>query len=511
MNPLWQARQELFTSRAAGRGEHGRMEAVLARRPSPGKMRPFMALTLHDTLTRQSRSIQPLDGKTLRFYCCGPTVYGPAHIGNFRTFVAQDVFRRVVEMGGLPTLHVRNLTDVDDKTIRDSQKAGQSLGDFTRFWTEKFHADCAALNLLPPHVEPSAVAHIPHQIRMIETLIQRGHAYASADGSVYFKVSSYPDYGRLSHLEDRELKLGASTTAGAMDSDEYTKDSLADFALWKARRPEDGPNHWPSPWGEGRPGWHLECSAMSLEYLGEDFDVHSGGIDLIFPHHENEIAQSCCSTHGKFAHHWFHVTHLMVDGGKMSKSLGNLYTLADLQNRGYHPAEVRYVLISGHYRAPLNFTFHSLDAARQALQKLARFDKALLERGCAASPAREDLAPGPFADAWKNLTDDLNVPGALGAVFGAINRTKPAALTEAEALACHRGLHFMLEALGLRLPPILDETAVEVPTEVAALAEQRWNAKQSKEWAAADALRKELDALGWIIKDGKDGYQVMPK
>jgi cysteinyl-tRNA synthetase len=201
----------------------------------------------------------------------------------------------------------------------------------------------------------------------------------------------------------------------------------------------------------------------------------------------------------------------MVDGGKMSKSLGNLYTLADLQNRGYHPAEVRYVLISGHYRAPLNFTFHSLDAARQALQKLARFDKALLERGCVASPTREDLAPGPFADAWKTLTDDLNVPGALGAVFGSINRTKPAALTEAEALACHRGLHFMLEALGLRLPPILDEVAVEVPAEVAALAEQRWNAKQSKEWAAADALRKELDALGWIIKDGKDGYQVMPK
>jgi cysteinyl-tRNA synthetase len=452
-----------------------------------------------------------MDGDRLRFYCCGPTVYGPAHIGNFRTFVAQDVFRRVVEMGGISTLHVRNLTDVDDKTIRDSQKAGQSLKDFTHYWTQRFHADCAALNLLPPHVEPSAVAHLPHQIRMIQTLVQRGHAYATPDGSVYFKVASFADYGRLSHLEDRELRLGAATTAGAMDRDEYEKDSLADFALWKARRAEDGPNYWPSPWGEGRPGWHLECSAMALEYLGEDFDLHSGGIDLVFPHHENEIAQSCCSTHGKFAQHWFHITHLMVDGGKMSKSLGNLYTLADLQKRGYSPAEVRYVLLSGHYRSPLNFTFHSLEAARQALQKLAKFDKALIERGCPAHPEKKDLAPGPFTEAWQTLNDDLNVPGALGAIFGTLNRTKPASLSHEEALRAHLGLHFMLEALGIQLPPPAEDAAAEVPAEIAALAERRWQAKQAKDWPAADALRQELEALGWIIKDSKEGYQVLPK
>lgn len=470
-----------------------------------------MPLTLHDTLSRQPRAVQPMDGVTLRFYCCGPTVYGPAHIGNFRTFVAQDVFRRVVEMGGTPTRHVRNLTDVDDKTIRDSQKAGKSLTEFTQTWTEKFHADCAALNLLPPHVEPSAVAHIPHQIRMIETLVRRGHAYAAADGSVYFKVASFTDYGRLSHLEDRELKLGASASTGAMDSDEYEKDSLADFALWKARRPEDGPNFWPSPWGEGRPGWHLECSAMALEYLGEDFDLHSGGIDLVFPHHENEIAQSCCSTHGKFARHWFHVTHLMVDGGKMSKSLGNLHTLEDLQKRGHSPMEVRYVLISGHYRAPLNFTFHSLDAARQALQKLAKFEKALLDHGCPASPPRGSLAPGPFAEAWQTLNDDLNVPGALGAVFSTLNKTKPAALTVEEALAAHRGLHFMLEALGLRLPSVGAGAAADVPAEITALAERRWQARLARDWPASDALRQELDALGWTVKDGKDGWQLLPK
>lgn len=469
-----------------------------------------MPLNLYDTLTRSLRPITPLDGKTLRFYCCGPTVYGPAHIGNFRTFVAQDVFRRVVELGGLATLHVRNLTDVDDKTIRDSQKAGQSLGEFTAFWTAKFHADCQALNLLPPHVEPSAVAHIPHQIRMIEALIAGGHAYATGDGSVYFKVASFADYGRLSHLEDRELKLGASAAASATDSDEYSKDSLADFALWKGRKPEDGPNHWPSPWGEGRPGWHLECSAMSLEYLGEDFDVHGGGVDLIFPHHENEIAQSCCATRGKFARHWFHVTHLMVDGGKMSKSLGNLYTLADLQARGCTPAEVRYVLISGHYRAPLNFTLHSLEAARQALHKLAKFDKAL-RAVAGATAAVSGTSPGPFAEAWQTLGDDLNVPGALGAVFGVINRSKPAAMSPEEAVAALAGLHFMLEAFGLQLPELAEEAATEVPAEIAVLAERRWQAKQAKDWAAADLLRQELDAAGWIVKDAKDGYQVLKK
>lgn len=464
-----------------------------------------MPLKLHDTLTRADREVTPLDGKTLRFYCCGPTVYGPAHIGNFRTFVAQDVMRRVVEASGTPTLHVRNITDVDDKTIRDSQKAGQTLIDFTRGWTGKFHADCAALNLLPPHVEPSAVAHIPHQVAMIGKLIANGHAYAAADGSVYFRVSSFKDYGKLSHLEDRELRLGASEAASATDSDEYTKDSLTDFALWKARKPEDGTNYWPSPWGEGRPGWHLECSAMILEYLGEDFDLHSGGVDLIFPHHENEIAQSCCSTHGKFAHHWMHVAHLMVDGGKMSKSLGNLFTLADLAARGHTAAEVRYVLISGHYRAPLNFTMHSLDSARQALQKLAKFDKAL-DRGTTPSAS----APGPFAEAWDTLLRDLNVPGALGALFGVLNKVKPAALSADDAAAVRGGLHFMLKALGLILPTVMEDAAVEVPADIQALAQQRWDAKQAKDWPAADALRKQLEAAGWLIKDTREGFIVLP-
>lgn len=472
-----------------------------------------MPLRLHDTLTRAIREIRPLDGKTLRFYCCGPTVYGPAHIGNFRTFVAQDVMRRVVEASGTATLHVRNITDVDDKTIRDSQKAGQSLGEFTREWTRKFHADCDALNLLRPQIEPSAVGHIPHQIAMIERLIARGHAYPAADGSVYFRVSSFKDYGRLSHLEDRELRLGASEGAAVTDSDEYSKDNLTDFALWKARKPEDGANHWPSPWGEGRPGWHLECSAMILEYLGEDFDLHSGGVDLIFPHHENEIAQSCCSTHGRFAAHWFHIAHLMVDGGKMSKSLGNLYTLEDLQKRGYTPAEVRYVLIAGHYRAPLNFTFHSLDAARQALHKLARHEHSLRAKaGAAQPPSREEIlahgSAGVFQPAWDSLLDDINVPGALGGIFSHIKEAGQTAPDAATARARWLSLWFMLDALGITLPPLESEIAEEIPEEIQALAQKRWEAKQARDWPAADALRKEIEAAGWAIKDSKEGFAI---
>lgn len=244
---------------------------------------------------------------------------------------------------------------------------------------------------------------------------------------------------------------------------------------------------------------------MILEYLGEDFDLHSGGVDLIFPHHENEIAQSCCSTHGKFAHHWMHVTHLMVDGGKMSKSLGNLHTLEGLSQKGYSPAEVRYVLISGHYRTPLNFNVHSLDSARQALQKLAKADKAL-ERAGAAITAD---SPGPFAEAWQNLLDDLNVPGAIGSIFGVLNKLKPVSLSDADAAAARGGLHFLLKALGIILPAVAEEAAADVPADIQALAQQRWDAKQAKEWAVADALRKQIEAAGWLIKDSKDGFTVV--
>ena len=323
-----------------------------------------MALRLYDTLTREVQEVYGMNGDSVRFYCCGPTVYGPAHVGNFRTFVLQDVFRRTLETSGYKTYHVRNLTDVDDKTIRESQAQGVSLAEFTDRWTKYFEKDCKSLNLLPPHAQPSAVGHVPEQIELIQRLIDAGKAYQGPDGSVYFKVDAFPEYGALSRLADREI----TTTSSAQreTSDEYDRDSAADFALWKARRPEDGDNYWSSPWGEGRPGWHIECSAICMKHLGESFDLHSGGVDLVFPHHENEIAQVEAVTHKTFARHWFHIAHLMVEGTKMSKSLGNLYTLADLQEKGYDAQTVRYVLLSGSYRQPLNFTFDSLKAAQKA-------------------------------------------------------------------------------------------------------------------------------------------------
>lgn len=463
-------------------------------------------MRLYDTLTRSDHELDPIDGSTFRFYCCGPTVYGPAHIGNFRTFVLQDVLRRTLETGGMRTLHVRNITDVDDKTIRDSIAAGKNLKDFTDHWTRRYHEDCEALGILEPHIEPSAVEHIPQQIRMAEILVDRGHAYQSEDGSLYFRISSFPEYGKLAHLDQQELDLGRTQNQRA-NSDEYSKDSLSDFALWKARRPEDGDNYWPSPWGDGRPGWHLECSAMILEYLGESFDLHSGGVDLIFPHHENEIAQSTCSTDGSFAGHWFHTAHLLVDGGKMSKSLGNLYTLADLIERGFTPMEVRYVLISGHYRKQLNFTLDSLHAAREALQRLAKGARHLAVKS-EGDILLDEISFGPFEPAWEALNNDLNTPAAIGCLFTGM---KTAAEVEGmEAAAALAGFNRILRALGISLPD-LDQASVDIPEDVRSIADSRWQARSEKNWAESDRLRDQLDSMGWAVKDGKDDYELSPK
>ena len=460
-------------------------------------------MKLQDTLTRSQKEIRPIDGQTYRFYCCGPTVYGPAHIGNFRTFVLQDVFRRALETGGTRTLHVRNLTDVDDKTIRDSQAAGKTLKAFTDQWRDQFHADCEALACLPPHIEPSAVEHIPQQIAMIETLIAKGHAYASEDGSVYFKISSFPNYGKLSHLDERELDLGKTQNARA-NSDEYEKDSISDFVLWKARRDEDGENFWESPWGQGRPGWHLECSAMIAEYLGDSFDMHSGGVDLVFPHHENEIAQSECACGGHFAAHWFHITHLLVDGGKMSKSLGNMYTLYDLEAKGFTPMEVRYVLIGAHYRKPLNFTLDSLSSAKEALNKLAKAANKIAEN-MGAETALPSADFGVFQSAWDSLNDDLNTPGALGGIFTGLREATK--FTGKEAAAALAGLNRILKALGITLPEISKDT-IEIPANIQQLADTRWAARSNKDWATSDQLRDELAAKGWTMKDGKNSYEL---
>ncbi len=487
-----------------------------------------MPVHLYDTLTQ---AVKPLEAvapdQPFRYYCCGPTVYGPAHIGNFRTFLLQDVLRRVLELEGVSVHHVRNVTDVDDKTIRGSLAEGVPLRDFTDRWTAKFHADCAALNLLKPHDEPRATDYIPEQVALVQRLLDTGHAYRSGDGSVYFRVAADPCYGELAHLDCQNLQTQAENSAGQPnDADEYDRDSARDFALWKARKADDGDCSWPAPWGEGRPGWHLECSAMIEAILGPTIDLHGGGIDLCFPHHTNEIAQSEHATGCRpLSRHWFHCAHLLVDGAKMSKSLGNFYRLDDLTALGYHPMEVRFALLAGHYRQQLNFTLHSLDAARSALDKiaksLAKLAGFLGEPSTAIRPLLEPCpytTTGVFGEAWACLTDDLNIPAALGLLFSALRDLEREPDIEAIALRGQfQALGGFLWALGLdplapaEVRAAATAAAVErIPAQVSLLAEQRWQAKAQRNFAEADRLRAEVTALGWTILDRKDGFQLQP-
>src|SRR4051812_19186226 len=396
-----------------------------------------MPIRLFDSLSREQRELKPShpDG-VYRFYNCGPTVYAPAHIGNFRTFVVNDVLRRLLELefGPAKVKHVRNLTDVDDKTIRRAREEKRPLADVTRQWTNKFHADCAALNCLSPHVEPTATGHIREQVDMIDCLMEKGNAYRAADGSVYFKVSSFDGYGKLSRVKERELQLGSALAGKSQAADADEKEDVSDFALWKAHKPEDGDNAWDSPWGRGRPGWHIECSAMSKKHLGETIDLHTGGVDLLFPHHENEIAQSECCNGREFSRHWYHSEHLLVDGKKMSKSLGNLYTLDQLAAMGFSPMALRYALLSGHPRKQLNFMLDSLHAAESALATLRAYRATLPTSG---------VTHDAFSPVHAALQDDLNTPAALGALFTIINKKE----LQTDAASFDR----VMFALGLKL------------------------------------------------------------
>ncbi len=456
-----------------------------------------MALRLYDSLSREVRELAPSqpDG-VFRFYNCGPTVYAPAHIGNFRTFIVNDVLRRLLEFefGPDKVRHVRNLTDVDDRTIGQSRAEKRPLGEITRKWTQVFHGDCAALGLLPPHVEPTATGHIAEQVDMIDVLLRKGNAYRAPDGSVYFRIASFPAYGRLSRIRERELKA----TNTVIDADH--KDDVSDFALWKAyKAEEDGDVKWPGPddAAAGRPGWHIECSAMSRKHLGDTIDLHTGGVDLLFPHHENEIAQSECCTGKTFSRHWYHSEHLLVDGTTMSKSKGNYYTLGDLTAKGYSPMAVRFALLSGHPRKQLNFTLDSLHAAESALRTLRQHRAGLAARG--GPPVEYE---GAFLnDVVEALRDDLNTPMALGALFAALKAHPPEELTPEQAADCLACLDKVLAA----------PAAAEVPAEVTVLAERRWQAKRAKDFATADALRQQLSSAGWSMLDGKDGYRLEKK
>lgn len=461
---------------------------------------------LYNTMSRAIEPFVPADGTTVRMYTCGPTVYNPAHLGNFRTFLFEDLMRRVLRLRGWRVEQVMNLTDVDDKIIKRAVAQGKSITEITEPVTEVFHADRRWLRIEDAEHYPKATEFIAEQIALVETLIAQGVAYQAEDGSVYFAIDRFPGYGRLSRLDTREIKAGARVA-----QDDYAKENAQDFALWKAAKPEDEAcgAAWDSPWGRGRPGWHLECSAMAMSLLGETLDIHCGGIDLVFPHHEDEIAQSEAATGRPFVRHWLHVAHLLVDGGKMSKSLGNLHTLDDVVARGHTPMELRFALLSGHYRQPLNFTWQTLAAGRAALARIARL---LARHPAAAEPAfapGRALDYGPFAPAAAALADDLNTPRALGEMFVALDALERAS-PDVQAAGVP-GLRALLLTLGLTPPPApSDGVEIAAPAEVYALAQARLAARARRDWAEADVLRQRLAAAGWTVRDTADGFALSP-
>ena len=462
-------------------------------------------LKLFDSESRSKKELRPHDGHTFRMYTCGPTIYDFAHIGNFRTYVVEDLLRRTLRSFGYNVCQVMNLTDVDDKTIRGAIAQKISLSAFTTPFRNAFFADRRTLHLEEVEHYPAATDYIPQMIAMVQKLLDSGHAYRSSNGSIYFSIRSFPAYGCLSHLTLEELQINAS---GQNEADEYEKDNLADFVLWKAYdATRDGNIFWESPFGPGRPGWHIECSAMATALLGKTVDLHCGGVDNLFPHHENEIAQSECATGCCFAHHWLHVEHLLVEHRKMSKSLGNFYTLRDLLKKGYRGVELRYQLLSVHYRIQLNFTFAGLDAARASLRRIEDFTRrlrALREEAGAIPTERLQQAQELFASA---LADDLNISAALAVLFDLIRDIH--SLCDQNLLSAE-GARAVLDLLGsfdqvLAIMPAAEE---QIPEDLRQLLEERETARKAKDFRRSDQLRDAIHARGYAIDDTPNGAQL---
>lgn len=467
-------------------------------------------MRFYNTLGRNMQDFQPIEEKVAKMYTCGPTVYNYAHIGNFRAYLFEDLLRRSLEYHGYKVTQVMNLTDVDDKTIRDSRAAGLKLQDFTRKYKDAFFEDLRTLRIEPAEHYPEATTHIPEMIEMIRILFEKGFAYKSEDGSVYFSIAKFKDYGKLAKIDMEQQRSGVR-----INNDEYDKDSVADFALWKAWSESDGDVKWDSPWGPGRPGWHLECSAMSMKYLGRTFDIHTGGIDNMFPHHEDEIAQSEAANSCKFVNYWLHCEHLTIDKKKMSKSLGNFYTLRDLLNKGYSGKEVRWALIGTHYRSKLNFNLGLCDQARSTLKKFADFFGRLkaLPQGTAGKEEALRLAADAdkkFADA---IGDDLNIAEALSAVF-TLERAVNTALasnsfqSEAGGVILEQFRRFDRVLAVFDVDAAASEEAEDVPAGIMALAQKRIEARKAKDFKTADEIRDSLKAQGWVIIDTPQGMKV---
>lgn len=459
-----------------------------------------MALVFKNSLTRTKDEFKPIEPGKVRLYTCGPTVYNFVHIGNLRTFMFEDLLRRYLKYKGYEVTQVMNLTDIDDKIIRGANAQKKSLKEFTAPYIEAFFQDIAEVGIERAERYPAATDHIPEMVAIIKDLVARGMAY-EVEGNYYFKISAFANYGKLANLDMSGLKAGARVAA-----DEYEKESVSDFALWKAHDESDGEVYWETEIGKGRPGWHLECSAMSMKYLGKHFDIHTGGVDNMFPHHENEIAQSEGATGEQFVNYWLHAEHLIVEGKKMSKSLGNYFTLRDILNKGYSGTVVRYLLMSTHYRQQLNFTFDGLDGARGALERYNDFIGNLEDfaAGSASGEATEILKRS--GEAFETmLDDDLNISGALGVVFDMIrdiNRLKAEGkLSTADRDATLSLVRKFDTVLGFELKKQSLESEVE------ALIARRQAARKSKDFALADRIRDQLSEKGILLEDTPQGVK----
>jgi len=458
-----------------------------------------MALKIHNSLSRSLEEFKPLTDKAVGLYTCGPTVYNYPHIGNYRAYIFGDILKRYLEYCGYEVTHVMNITDVDDKTIRDSQAEGKSLKEFTEFYTKGFFEDRDALNILPANIYPKATDYIAEMLLLTETLLEKGYAYKESDGSVYFNIQKDKEYGKLSHFKLDDLKENAK---GRLKSDEYDKDNAQDFALWKAWDKADGDVFWDpqvllekeTPLSKGRPGWHIECSAMSIDTLGETFDIHTGGVDNIFPHHENEIAQSECATGQMFVKYFMHNEHLLVDGKKMSKSAGNFYTLRDIVEKEFEPLAFRYWLYMGHYRTKVNFTFEALEGASIALKKLYQAFYPLI------SLPTGSISPSFKEKFMKSMDNDLNTPQAL-AVLWEVVQDQDLSLADKKATLLDFDTVF-----GFGLVDLKEDI---IPEEIKIMAQAREHAREQKEWAKSDELREEIKQLGYEVKDTESGPVIL--
>ncbi len=444
-----------------------------------------MAIKFYNYLTKTKEEFKPIKDNQVGLYTCGPTVYDRVHIGNLRTYIFEDILKRILNYNGLETNHIMNITDVEDKIIKKMQSENKTLEEVTEPYTEYFYKDLEKLNIKKADKYPKATEYIEEMIRLISTLLEKEIAYKSDDGSIYFNISRYQKYGKFSNLKKENIKHGAR-----IKGDEYEKENLGDFVLWKAVK--EGEPSWDAPFGNGRPGWHIECSAMSMKYLGETFDIHAGAVDLIFPHHENEIAQSEAVTGKKFVNFWMEGEHLLVDNKKMSKSLGNFYTLENIENKGFSPLAFRYLMLSTHYRNKINFTWESLASAQKGLDNLKR---QISELGNEVGEINEEYKK----EFTEKINDDLNAPQAL-AVSQKLVKSD---FTNEDKLATVLDFD---KVLGLELEP----QKIEVPDEIQQLANDREKARQGKDWEKADELRKKIEKKGWLIKDTKKGSEIKP-